>query len=357
MGILDVGGGLAVDYDGSQTNFPSSRNYTPAGVLRRRRRHRHVLHGRRRDPAPHDRDRERPGHGGLLLRAALQHPGRATGWTTARSSPCSPRARTRRSGGSLETYGGGLEEEHPGGVPRRPVLPGRGARAVPARGARSLRERGLADQIFWSIIARIRKEARGLKHVPEELEGIDAALTSIYYGNFSVFQSLPDLWAIEQLFPIMPIHRLKERPRNQAIISDTTCDSDGQDRALHRPARRGALDPAARPRARRGLRHRRVPGRRLPGDPGRPAQPVRRHQRRERGARRGRARSSTPRRSRATRWRTCSPTSSTSPKILVNRFRTLVESALRQKRITVPERNAAMQAYETGMRGYTYFEE
>ena len=67
-----------------------------------------------------------------------------------------------------------------------------------------------------------------LKYVPEDLLGLDEAMADIYYCNFSVFQSLPDAWAIDQLFPIMPIHRLCEKPTRSAHLSDITCDCDGQ---------------------------------------------------------------------------------------------------------------------------------
>jgi arginine decarboxylase len=64
--------------------------------------------------------------------------------------------------------------------------------------------------------------------VPSDLEGLDISLADIYYGNFSLFQSLPDSWAIDQLFPIAPIHRLNEQPTRKAVIADITCDSDGK---------------------------------------------------------------------------------------------------------------------------------
>ncbi len=70
-------------------------------------------------------------------------------------------------------------------------------------------------------------ETRGLKHVPEELQNLDELLGTIYYCNFSIFQSAPDIWAMDQLFPITPIHRLGERPTVKARLADLTCDSDG----------------------------------------------------------------------------------------------------------------------------------
>jgi len=92
----------------------------------------------------------------------------------------------------------------------------------------SLRERALSERIFWHVVVNIAKDVGKLKYVPDEFEGIESALADIYYGNFSVFQSLPDSWAINHLFPIMPIHRLDEAPMREAIIADITCDCDGK---------------------------------------------------------------------------------------------------------------------------------
>ncbi len=92
----------------------------------------------------------------------------------------------------------------------------------------SLRERAMGETLFWNIICRINELIRELEFVPEDLAGLEALVSDIYYGNFSLFQSLPDVWAIDQLFPIMPIHRLAEEPTRQAIISDITCDCDGK---------------------------------------------------------------------------------------------------------------------------------
>lgn len=95
-------------------------------------------------------------------------------------------------------------------------------------GTVSLRERALAERIFWHVINRVAKEIQGRKYVPDELAGLSAAIADVYHGNFSVFQSLPDSWAIEQLFPVMPIHRLQEAPTRQATLADITCDCDGK---------------------------------------------------------------------------------------------------------------------------------
>ncbi len=94
----------------------------------------------------------------------------------------------------------------------------------------SLEQRALAERLFWSTCAKVQRTVRSLPEhdVPEDLESLDDLLSGIYFGNFSLFQSLPDSWAIDQLFPIVPIHRLHESPTERVIIADITCDSDGQ---------------------------------------------------------------------------------------------------------------------------------
>jgi arginine decarboxylase len=92
----------------------------------------------------------------------------------------------------------------------------------------NLRQRATADIIFWNIIQQIAINTRKLKRLPQELVNIESAIADIYYGNFSLFQSLPDSWAIEHLFPIMPIHRLEKPPTRNAVFGDITCDSDGK---------------------------------------------------------------------------------------------------------------------------------
>ena len=91
-----------------------------------------------------------------------------------------------------------------------------------------LEQRCLAEDLFWVICRRIRRLMEQLDEVPEELEGIDVLLSETYFCNFSLFQSIPDSWAIKQLFPIVPIHRLDERPTRLAVLGDITCDSDGK---------------------------------------------------------------------------------------------------------------------------------
>src|SRR5438034_9305913 len=92
----------------------------------------------------------------------------------------------------------------------------------------SLEQRALAENLFWAICKKIKRLTEQLDFVPEELEGLDTLLSDTYFCNFSLFQSMPDSWAIKQLFPVMPIHRLNEQPTRHAVLGDITCDSDGK---------------------------------------------------------------------------------------------------------------------------------
>lgn len=114
------------------------------------------------------------------------------------------------------------------------------------RGQVNLRDRSVAENLFLEVLHRISDMMETMDRVPSDLDGLRHSLADIYYGNFSLFQSLPDIWAIDQLFPIMPIHRLDERPTRDAVLADITCDCDGKiDRfiAEHDAANTLALHP------------------------------------------------------------------------------------------------------------------
>jgi arginine decarboxylase len=91
-----------------------------------------------------------------------------------------------------------------------------------------LDQRSAVENLYWAICRKICKLSKQLEFMPEELEGLEAVLSDTYFCNFSLFQSIPDSWAIKQLFPVMPIHRLNERPTRGAVLGDVTCDSDGK---------------------------------------------------------------------------------------------------------------------------------
>lgn len=97
-----------------------------------------------------------------------------------------------------------------------------------SHGIVSLKTRAEIESMYWSVCREVNNLAKSLKHMPDELKNLDKLLADKYFCNFSLFQSLPDSWAIDQLFPIMPIQRLDERPTRNATLQDITCDSDGK---------------------------------------------------------------------------------------------------------------------------------
>jgi arginine decarboxylase len=107
----------------------------------------------------------------------------------------------------------------------------------------SLEHRSLAERLFFGICAKVLTIIRKLEYVPDEFEGLEQMLSDTYFCNYSIFQSMPDSWAIDQLFPIMPIHRLKEEPACRGILADITCDSDGKvDRFIDRRQVKSVLE-------------------------------------------------------------------------------------------------------------------
>ncbi len=226
MGYLDLGGGLAVDYDGSHTNYISSRNYNldeySADVVETIM----SILDEKSIPHPHiitESGRATVAYYSVLLFNILDVNVVEEARLPEDLPPDTPEAiRNLR-----ETLGGislrNLQESYNDAIYYRDEI-----RRMFSTGAVSLRERTLSERYFWAIIMKIAQEKTRLKNVPRDLEDIDVNLADIYYGNFSVFQSLPDTWAIDQLFPIMPVHRLAEFPSRQGIISDITCDSDGR---------------------------------------------------------------------------------------------------------------------------------
>lgn len=226
MGFLDLGGGLAVDYDGSESTEAHSRNYSveeycidvvetvatelnlanvahpllisesgrwtvaPMSVLLF-----NVLDVNRFAPLPLPKSYPDNIHESVdCLLNTLQH------------------IDSRR-----------LQENYNDALYYRDQ-----ARAAFQNGDLSLRERALAENICLTILHQIAEKVPDMKRAPTTLLNLNDALSDIYYGNFSVFQSLPDSWAINQVFPVMPLQRLNEEPTRSAIIGDLTCDCDGK---------------------------------------------------------------------------------------------------------------------------------
>jgi arginine decarboxylase len=229
---IDVGGGLGVDYDGSGTNFASSMNYTlneyASDVVYRIAS---VCNAR---DIPHPMIISESGRATAAYHSVLIFDALGS----------SALDKFRVTGYEAEDYSG--EEELPQPVQDlfeafRAVSERRLVEcyhdALTAReqvlqmfnlGLLSLEFRGLAERLYWATCAKIRDACRKLERLPEELEDLESILSDTYFCNFSVFQSLPDSWAIDQLFPIVPIHRLDERPTRTAVLADITCDSDGK---------------------------------------------------------------------------------------------------------------------------------
>ena len=226
MGILDIGGGLAIDYDGSRTNFPSSANYQVSEYCA------DVVEGIMQPctaaGVPHplivsESGRALIGYYSVLLLNVLD-----TASYEVNSLPedlpeelPAPLANLLEVAKTLRSKN--LQEYFNDAIFYREQI-----FAAFKHGQITLRQRGLGDRIFWHILTRIAEETKSLKVIPEELRDLPDIMADVYYCNFSVFQSLPDAWAIDQLFPIMPIHRLREKPQRLAYLSDITCDCDGK---------------------------------------------------------------------------------------------------------------------------------
>ncbi|RYD49733.1 MAG: biosynthetic arginine decarboxylase, partial [Verrucomicrobiaceae bacterium] len=227
MGVLDIGGGMAVDYDGSHTNFHSSCNYSVAEYCT------DIVEVISQ----------------ICDKAGVQHPnlisesGRAvvayysvlvfnildvTSAQTSEAAPPIPENAPQNLMNIIEVNKvinkRNLQECFNDAMYYRDQM-----RAQFFYGAATLRERGLAEAWFWHILTRISNLIAEMEDdIPEDLRELSSTLVDFYYGNFSLFQSLPDSWAIDQVFPVMPIHRLDEKPRHRAVLADITCDCDGK---------------------------------------------------------------------------------------------------------------------------------
>jgi len=223
---LDVGGGLGVDYDGSQTNFESSVNYT--------------LDEYANDVVYHIQS--------VCDDAGVKHPtivsesGRAIVayhsvlvFNVLGVSGFGEEEVENGQDGDLEQPIIDLKETYQNLTARNALESYHDAQQALDMalnlfngGYLPLKQRCMAETLYWAISAKLKKIVQQMEEAPEELQGLDDALADTYFCNFSLFQSIPDSWAIKQLFPVMPIHRLNEPPTRQAVLGDITCDSDGK---------------------------------------------------------------------------------------------------------------------------------
>ena len=226
MGYLDLGGGLAVDYDGTKSNYVHSRNYTlaeycedivdvimstldPVGI-----KHPTIIT---------ESGRATVAYSSLLvfnvLDVASYEPG-----PIPSTIPANEQQMTHNLAELISLVNErNIQECFNDAVFYRDEL-----RALFKQGQINLRSRALAENLFLSVMHRILAIANAMPRGLDEAEKLQEQLSDIYYCNFSLFQSLPDMWAIDQVFPVMPIHRLDEEPTHKAIIADITCDCDGK---------------------------------------------------------------------------------------------------------------------------------
>ncbi|MEN8185304.1 MAG: biosynthetic arginine decarboxylase, partial [Myxococcota bacterium] len=224
--LLDVGGGLGVDYDGSQTNFHSSMNYSVQEYAN------DVVAAIQEscDDAgvPHpdlvtEAGRAMVAHHSVLVFDVLG--------TSEMRSGHPPQAVDESDAKVLQDLW-----EVWTGISRKNVQESwhdalqlkEEASSMFSLGYLDLRVRARVERLFWACCEKILKIVNELPHVPEDLQDLEKGLADTYYGNLSIFQSAPDHWAVRQLFPVMPIHRLDEKPTRRGVFADLTCDSDGK---------------------------------------------------------------------------------------------------------------------------------
>jgi arginine decarboxylase len=224
--LLDVGGGLGVDYDGSQTNFHSSMNYSVQeyanDVVSS------IQEACDETGVPHpdlitECGRAMTAHHSVLVFDVLGVSELRHSETPQPVSEDDPKVlqdlfeiwnqMTRKN--ALESWHDLLQAREE-------------AATAFSLGYLDLRLRARVEKLFQANCEKLLRIVRELPEVPEELEDLEKQLADTYFGNFSVFQSLPDHWGFKQLFPVMPIHRLDQEPTRRGTFADLTCDSDGK---------------------------------------------------------------------------------------------------------------------------------
>ncbi len=353
MTLLDIGGGLAVDYDGSRTNYSCSRNYgldeycvDVVEAVQRVCDENDVAH----PVLISESGRATVAYYSVLVFDILD----VSRFHTHGVPPELPEGSSdhlRNLLGIGNTINGkNFQECYHDAMHYRDDL-----RTAFLTGEIPLRERALGEQIFWGLMKSISAEVAGRKYVPEEIKGLDDILADIYYANFSVFQSLPDAWAIDQLFPIMPLHRLKERPGEKAILSDITCDCDGKiDKFIDLHDEKKSLPVHALQEGRSYLLGAFLVGayqetlgdlHNLLGDTNVVSVRINKN-----GAFRF---------TKELEGDSVADVLSSveyDVKAMQEQFRELAERAVAEERISVADRRRIMEAYRRGMRGYTYYE-
>ena len=223
---LNLGGGLGVDYDGSKTAFDSSMNYSVQEYANDVVYTVKQICDEEKVPAPvlvTESGRAVTAYHSVFVTNVLDVADRIEQGRRARVTPADPTVLQELAAVYDSVNAKTLRESYHDALQYKEEL-----FTLFNLGHLSLEDRSKGEVLFWQICERIHKDLKTLKEVPEEFEDMETMLADKYVLNFSVFQSLPDVWAIDQLFPILPIHRLNERPAEFGTLADITCDSDGK---------------------------------------------------------------------------------------------------------------------------------
>ncbi len=226
MGYLDVGGGLGIDYDGSKTNFHASKNYSTqnyANDVVAEVKEACTARGLSVPTLISESGRAIASHQSVLVFNVL-----GTSEPPGMDAPDPPtegdHALLRELYDTYVSIGiHNYQETYHDAVQFKEE-----AISLFNFGYLRLSDRAKIERLYWACCRRIWEVVRHEDYVPDDLENLEKSLSAIYYINLSVFQSAPDSWAIDQLFPIMPIHRLNEEPTCRVTLADLTCDSDGK---------------------------------------------------------------------------------------------------------------------------------
>jgi len=224
--LIDVGGGLGVDYDGSRTNFHSSKNYSMqeyandvVSFIQEACDAAKVAH----PDIVTESGRALTAHHSVLVFDVLGVNEILNDSQPAKVSDDDPKVLRDLAEVWSDTTIEDVQEAY-----HNAVLLKEEAATMFSLGFLDLRGKARVEHLFAKCCEKILGLLRELDDVPEDLADFEADLADTYYGNFSVFQSAPDHWAVKQLFPVMPIHRLDQQPTRRGVFADLTCDSDGK---------------------------------------------------------------------------------------------------------------------------------
>ncbi|MDE5079301.1 MAG: biosynthetic arginine decarboxylase, partial [Trichodesmium sp. St2_bin6] len=225
MKYLDVGGGLAVDYDGSKSNFYASKNYDMQNYandivaeVKEACEEKNIL-----PPILiSESGRAVASHQSVLVFDVL-----GVSQIPKEEPPVIGKGEHLILQNLYETYQS-INKDNYQEAYHDAIQFKEESISIFNFGYLSISERAKVEQLYWGCLRKIQEILKSSEYIPNDLEELEKVMASIYYINLSVFQSAPDSWAINQLFPIMPIHRLDEEPTERVILADLTCDSDGK---------------------------------------------------------------------------------------------------------------------------------